>query len=44
MDTKFSHKKERGLERPGAFRRVSTTLRQVLTEFSELFMFVEPAC
>jgi hypothetical protein len=25
-------------------RRVSTTLRQVLTEFSELFMFVEPAC
>ena len=25
-------------------RRVSTTLRQVLTEFSELFMCVGPAC
>jgi DNA-binding NarL/FixJ family response regulator len=25
-------------------RRVSTTLRQVLTEFSEFFMCVEPAC
>ncbi len=27
-----------------AERRVSTTLRQVLTEFSEFFMCVEPAC
>jgi hypothetical protein len=28
----------------GSIRHVSTTLRQVLTEFSELFMLVEPAC
>jgi DNA-binding winged helix-turn-helix (wHTH) protein len=25
-------------------RRVSTTLRQLLTEFSEFFMWLEPAC
>jgi len=33
-----------GLIRPIVIRRVSTTLRQVLTEFSELFMCVELAC
>jgi hypothetical protein len=33
-----------GIEKIEGGRRVSTTLRQVLVEFSEFFMCLEPAC